>query len=348
MIDELKKTHNHVVNSIHDRDLYVTLKFYSLIQQSMPAVYRAKCGCPVSNAYLGFCEDLDYEYAEGIIENICLMLEKQFWEVIFSSYIGSYRSIRSSLRHMLQLTCWMTQAVINKEVLTRRLEDFNEAMDLYEFQQFLYENEQKYNVRRDISNQNSSKQKSNANKKSDFNRAISDKPIEGITLKNLPKDLPLHIIKYANSDGRSAIQQLYGELSKHVHVNNLKQIKLGGEKFLPNHDKKEFHDSLNTIFRTHEIIFGLLIIAGFHELRYYSVSRSYDFINKILINSKKQKILTKGIADILEYLIKDFNEEEIARDRKKQEEWEVQIIEDDTMTTDMWKHTIWEEQNLSS
>lgn len=340
MAEELKKSLKHVENSVHHQELAETLQFYWLIRGSMPGLYRSKCGMPVCNSSQGFCEDLPFEYEEGMIENICLILEKQFWEVIFSIYVGSYRSVRSSLRHMLQLTCWMTQSIVNKGFFTEKPEDSNESMDLYEFQQFLHENEQRYNAKHKVPKQFDDKQKSDQIEKK-FPR-----PPEGITLKKLPNDFPLHFIKSENFNGRPAIKELYSELSKHVHISNFKQIKLGIGKseFLPSHKINEFHDCLKIIFRTHGIIFSLLIMAGYYDLRHYSVSNAYDFIDNILKESKKYKMQFKGAQKILENFIKNIDKVEIARDRKNQEFWQEGIFDDDTWTKNIWKPPIWEEQ----
>ena len=105
--DEIKKTTEHVTSGSHDKQFSLLVQFYSLIRDSMPSGYRSKSGLPIRNFAMGFCEDLPYEYDEGITENTCLFLERQFWEVVFSSFTGSYRSACISLRHMLQLSCWV-------------------------------------------------------------------------------------------------------------------------------------------------------------------------------------------------------------------------------------------------
>lgn len=320
IIGELQKTTKHVEGSSHGEQLSTLVKFYRLISNSMPCSYRSRSGITVHNDVRGFCEDLSYEYDDGIIGNVCLFLEKQLWEVIYSIFMGSYRSASISLRHMLQLSCWTAQSVVNKKILTKRSQDCNKAMSVSEFETFLYENEKLYST------------KSNEG----FIATNRNTSLEGISLCSLSDDFPLQLITRDGLEGRDAISKLYGGLSGYAHVNNWQRVKIGAgrSEFLPTHTKSDFHKCLQLILETHRIIFSLLILSGLHELEYYSKSRAYNFVKNIRSESGKYKVRFCEISSILERLVQKFDEKEIEEDEKRLEELEDRMLDGEDICTD--------------
>ena len=246
---------------IHLEDFKNLSYLLELVGNSMPGDYRAKCGHRVDNASMVLCK---VRYVDGLVENVTLYLDRQLGEVIYTTLGGAYRSSAINLRHMLQLTCQATQAVVNKRYLTRSDSDEMKSMSIEDFEEFLGRNQESIESKR----LRLAQMKGNGR----------DTTVEGLTLFGIPEDM-MPSIECSKMTGRFAAKALYSQLSTYAHAGMWERVDITEEEeFFPRHTREGFHSSLALIFETLDMILPLLLVTGFEEVSFYSKSRADDFI----------------------------------------------------------------------
>ncbi len=299
--------------SYHIDELKNLEKLIRSLVDCMPKAYRSKSGRIVDNRTEVFiyCK---IPYLDGIIENLAYYLDSEFGEVIFSIMGGAYRSSLITLRHMLQLSCWLLQAVTDKSGFTNELSDSGEAMDIEEFEEFLKENMRNIAIR-----------KSKQLRKEERDKI---RVYEGLSLNDRASKV-ISQLTYKDKTGKQGIKQVYSDLSLFAHANLFERINLleETENFFPAHDKDEFegkehrgrfHGTLNYIFKTMEIIICLLLHSAFEELSSYSAYRANCFLSEFATNVKSiDHPKLKQINSTLETLRARLNPEDVKNDEKR-------------------------------
>ena len=299
----------------HLEDFENIIYFLDLIRTSMPAEYWGKYGGTVDNSGMEefLCgeemndrRDMGFHipsYSDGVIENTALYFEKELGEVVYTTLGAAYRSSLVNLRHMLQLSCWMTQGIFDKAVLSGEGKDHGKGMSLSEFENFLHKN-----------NESITKKKSNVVPKAEKRNIHS---VNGLTLFGRPEEF-LSALRYGELKGRVAIQALYGDLSLYAHSSIWERVDYESESepFFPEHSFEEFHGTLNYVFKTADLILCLLLIAAFEELSSHSKSRASDFLT--IFSSEFTAVdrpkLT-NVIPVLEVLKSKLSLEEVKADR---------------------------------
>lgn len=259
--------------SRHIYELKQLKELLASVTNCMPVAYRTKQSEIVNNnpEIFALCP---VRWLDGIIENIGFYLDSEFGEVIYTIMGGAYRSSLITLRHMLQLSCWTLQAVLDKSGLTEEKADSGKSMSIEEFEIFLEDN--MGNIAEKKSSKTPKREKKNI------------RTVEGLAINKRVSD-KIVSLTYGELSGKEGLKQLYGDLSKFAHANVFKKVDLqeDQEQFFPSHSKDEFevtppygrfHKALNYIFQTVDLILSMLIISAFEELSFHSIYRAHSFL----------------------------------------------------------------------
>ena len=247
--------------------------FYSIISLKLPRCYLSKSGFSIGCDRLEgmFCKN---PYVDGIVENVAIFLEKQFFDCVSLLFVGSYRPIRGILRHMLELATWTSVSIIDAKKLSGKESDTTKAMSYIQFKDFL-----------DTNFANMKKKKGPKISKEDKNKLHT---IEGI------QSIPDPYIKYLKLDdleGNRVIKNAYSELSSYMHAGMFEQLRYDTNYvthientglFIGKPSYEEYHASLRQILTTHEVIFYLLLISAYENIGFYQPKHAKEFLNSLL------------------------------------------------------------------
>ena len=246
--------------------------FYRAFVYKLPSYYLSKSQIRVDNDSLAdmYCKN---PYVDGTIENLVRILERQFFDIVYMFYGGTYRPIHVVLRYMLELTSWATVSIIDKKELTGRRHDRRNAMSFIEFEKFLETN---------LLNIEKKKHPLTNNKEKCL------KTYEG--LAEIPGEY-VKFFKFDNYVGMNAIKLLLSKLSKYAHANIWSQLRSDGDDYHTNIDTNGLHMSvpssegyhriLPLMIQTHEIIFYMLFVASYENLIYFNKDYAKKFTKDI-------------------------------------------------------------------
>ena len=296
--------------SYHIDELKNLKRLIKSLVACMPEAYRSKSGRIVDNRreVFVYCK---IPYLDGIIENLAYYLDSEFGEVIFCIMGGAYRSSLITLRHMLQLSSWLLQAVTDKSSFTKQLSDSGKSMDIEEFEEFLRKN------------------MTNIEKRStQLSKQERDKIHAGISLNDRASDV-ISQLTYNDKTGKQGVKQLYADLSRFAHANLFQRVNLleETEQFFPAHNKDEFegkerrgifHGTLWYIFNAMELIICLLLHSAFEEISSHSVYRANCFLSEFasIVESIDHPKL-RQVNLTLETLRKKLAPEDVKKDKKR-------------------------------
>ena len=274
-IKQIEKTKN--TDSVHFQQLKGLHCFYRLISANLPNNYLTKSGIRMDPREDMFCKN---PYETGIIENMSILLEKQFFDCVALLYSGSYRPIMTILRYMLELAAVASTSIIDKKQLTGEDGDLRKGMSHIQFASFLISNFE-------------------ARQKEPSARNIEEKRIVRCmqTLMEVPEQHAQHL-KFKKSSGDEAIKKLYSGLSIYAHANIFQPLRWDGGfndtcinetgLFVGMVTSEGYHRSLRAILVAHEFIFYLLLVAAYENIGCYQLKLAKKFLD--------------GFSDELSYL----------------------------------------------
>ena len=318
-IEQIQKTWTS--RKVHIPQLQGMFLFYRLLRIKLPRTYLTKSRIRIGNGDLDSICPQTFEY--GTIENATLLLEKQFFDIVVLLLVGSYRPIHVILRYMLELTARIAISIINKEKITGNHADHNKAMSFLEFEAFLETNN------------------SNIKKNKDPETKKQLKIRSGIP--NID-DQYVQFIHYKKFKGLYAIKSLYGDLSKYAHSNVWNKLRTDDGSEMINMEKngicasipngKQYHEILDKIIKTHEVIYYLLFAACYENLIYYNKDDAADFSTAIHNLTKKLKKYSLKFPDLEKITKELFPKQEDGIDQKEY----TRIIPDttDEYCTEQW------------
>ena len=310
-IEQMNYISSHA--SYHIDELKNLKRLVKSLVACMPEAYRSKSVRIVDNRQEVFmlCE---IPYLDGIIENLSYYLDSEFGEVILCIMGGAYRSSLITLRHMLQLSSWVLQAVMDKSSFTNELSDLGKSMDIEEFEDFLIKNMKNIDEKRSAQLSKEERDKI--------------KVREGISLSDRAYD-EISQLTYKDKTGKQGIRQLYADLSQFAHANLFERVNLLEEtnQLFPVHNKDEFegkehrgrfHGTLRYIFSAMELIICLLLHSAFEDLSSHSVYRANCFLSEFatIVESVDHPKL-KQVNLTLETLRKRLGPEDVKNDKER-------------------------------
>ena len=267
-IQQIKNTKS--ANDVHFQQLKKLHYFYNTIYRVAPGNYLSKSRIRLDSSVDMFCKS---PYAEGAINNMIILLEKQFFDCISLLYSGSYRPIMIILRYMLELVTITSLSIIDKKQLTGKSDDEKKGMSYIQFEGFLSDS---FEARK--------KEKSARNSDEEYMVRIMKSE------KMIPEPYPQYL-EFKGCLGNDAIKKLRNELSIYAHANIFQQLQFDGDLndtcieetglFVGKINKAGYHKSLATILTTHKFIFYLLLVTIYEDVGYHQLQLAKNFFADI-------------------------------------------------------------------